>query len=114
VSGGATGPAGPQGPPGEAAMVSVSCVLLSDNRTIVCTVTPVDSALRNKHHRATIRLAGTHDKSSRTGRGKVRVRLRNDRRVSRSTKVVVEVRMGRQTARIVIPLGRTARASLGR
>jgi Zinc carboxypeptidase/Collagen triple helix repeat (20 copies)/Bacterial Ig domain len=106
---GPQGPQGPQGPPGPpGSTVLVSCQLSDDSRSIECTMSASQAtAARLK---GSIRLAGSRVTATKSGkRGKVTVRLRNNRRLSRSQRVVVRVSVAGRSARMTVPIGRKVR-----
>jgi hypothetical protein len=78
--------------------------------TIVCEVVPTASA------RATVsvRQAGVRKSATRSGRGKVTVRLKAAKRLRGKERVVVRYRSRSMTGRIVLRLGKTVRVSAER
>jgi Collagen triple helix repeat (20 copies) len=109
---GPQGPQGPQGPPGPpGSTVLVSCELSDDSRSIQCSMSAVQST--SAKIRGSVRLVGSRRSAARTGkRGKVAVRLRSNRRLARSTRVVVRVTVGRSTARMTVPVGKRKKVVL--
>ena len=108
---GPTGPQGPQGPPGST--VLVSCTRSSSGQSVVCELSTTQST--SARLRAKVRLAGTRRTASRSGRhGEVRVRLRSKRRIARSSRVVVRVKVAGRSARMTVPLGKRSRLALER
>jgi hypothetical protein len=107
---GPTGPAGPQGPAGPSPSFSVNCKKAKKNQ-IVCTVTPQGSTARGT---ATIRQAGVAKAITRSGRGKVTVRLNTAKRLRGKDRVVVRYSSSAMRGRVVAPLGRTVRVSAER
>ena len=89
----------------------VSCTLSSTGESIVCEMTTTQSTTARIH--AAVRLAGSRRTARRTGRnGAVRVRLGSSRRIARSSRVVVRVRIAGRSARITVPLGHKTRLAL--
>ena len=114
---GPTGPTGPQGPQGPAgppgSTVLVSCTLSSTGQSIVCEMSTTSST--NAKLKGTVRLSGSSLTASATGKqGAVRVRIRSTRRIARSSKVIVKVKIAGNTARMTVPLGKKARLALAR
>jgi hypothetical protein len=111
---GPTGPQGPQGPPGPpGSTVLVSCTLSSTGQSIVCEMSTVQST--SARIRASVRLAGSSRTAVKQGRnGKVRLRLGSSRRIARSSRVIVKVKIAGRTARMTVRLGHQARLALKR
>jgi imidazolonepropionase-like amidohydrolase len=92
---GPQGPVGPAGPKGEKGdkgdtpNVKVTCRLARGGRSITCTITAGTAQLRGS-----ARLQHTKRTVSRSGKGKVRLKLKSAKRLSKRQKVVVEVRSG--------------------
>ena len=105
---GSQGPAGPAGAPGPAGppratpRIRVNCRLVG-RRVIRCQVTTRPTASRT---RATLRLAGSRIRATRTGRGAVTVDLRSSDAVQRRARVVVDVDTGTARARTVVRVGK--------
>jgi hypothetical protein len=111
---GDTGPAGPAGPVGPAGPkgdkgdkgdtpnVTVSCTLAGNGKSITCTITAGTAALKG-----TARLQHTKRTVSRSGkRGKVTLKLKSAKRLSKKQKVVVEVRSGALKKKLTVKLTR--------
>ncbi|HWM10406.1 MAG TPA: hypothetical protein VNO82_13730, partial [Solirubrobacteraceae bacterium] len=108
---GPTGPQGPQGPPGST--VLVSCTLSDNAQSIVCEMSTTQAT--GARLRGSVRIAGTKRTAEKSGRkGQVRLRLRSSKRISRSARVVVKVKIAGRSARMTVPLGRKARLALKR
>ena len=88
-AGGPVGPVGPKGDKGDTPNVRVSCTLAGDGKSITCTITAGTAELKG-----TARLQNTKRTVSRSGKGKVTLKLKSAKRLSKKQKVVVEVRSG--------------------
>ncbi len=111
---GPTGPQGPQGPPGPpGSTVLVSCTLSDSGQSIVCEMSTTQAT--GARLRGSVRLAGTKRTAEKSGRkGHVRLRLRSSKRISRSARVVVKVKIAGRSARMTVPLGHKAKLALKR
>jgi len=92
---GPQGPAGPQGPkgdPGAVPNVKVTCKLVKKRRAVRCKVTPKGGESRRLT--ASVRLAGSSAKATRSGRRALRVTLRAQRKLRSAAKVRVVVSSG--------------------
>jgi hypothetical protein len=103
---GATGPAGPAGPAGpkgdkgdkgDSPSVRVTCELSSNGKTIICTITAVAPSSRTAKLTGSARIAGTRKTTTKSGKGKVTVRLRSAKRLKKAPRVVLKVRSGATT-----------------
>jgi hypothetical protein len=88
--------------------VLVSCTLAANGQSIVCELSTTQST--SARIRAAVRLAGSRRTAEKSGRnGSVRLRLRSSRRISRTARVVVKVKIAGRSARMTVPLGHKAK-----
>ena len=90
--------------------VVVGCTRSASRKALTCTATPVGT--RTARVTSSVRLVGSRARATRTARGQVRVRVRMDRRISRSQRVLVRVTVGRASARVTMRVGVRKRVSL--
>ena len=91
--------------------VIVACKRSASHKALTCTTTHVGT--RSTRVTSSVRLVGRRGaQATRTARGRVSVRLRTDRRISRGQRVVVRVTIGRASARVTMRLGVRKRVSL--
>ena len=62
--------------------------------------------------KGSMRLVGSKARTTRSGRGSVKLKLRSQRRLKRSARAVVQVRSGKATARLNVRPGRAAKKAL--
>jgi hypothetical protein len=114
---GVPGPVGPQGPKGDkgdkgdAPNVRVTCDLAADGRSIVCTITQATGT--TVALKGSARLQNTKRTVTRSGKGKVTLKLKSATRLKKSQKVVVEIRSGTVRGKLTVRLGKAARGALG-
>ncbi len=75
----------------------MTCDLSADGRTIVCTITAVPPSSSAAKLTGSARIAGSSRTTTKTGRGKVTVKLRSVKRLKHAPRVVLNVRSGSGT-----------------
>ncbi len=124
---GAAGPVGPQGAAGAQGArgatgatprVTVSCKLTNRRRSVSCTVRPRATGSGNAKKkssqaklRASVRLAGSKRTTVRTGTNRVTVTHAAGRRLSTSSRIVVNARIGNASQTVTIDAGAKARTA---
>jgi hypothetical protein len=76
----------------------VTCDLSADGKTIVCTITavpPSGSASKAKFT-STLRVAGSKKTTTKTGKGKVTMRLHSSKRLKKAPTVIIRVKTGKK------------------
>jgi hypothetical protein len=75
----------------------VTCDLSADGKTIVCTITaipPTGGSAAKAKLTGSIRVAGTKKTTTRSGNGKVTMKLKSSKRLKKAPKVIIKVKSG--------------------
>ena len=108
---GATGPAGQAGPAGpkgdkgdkgDSPNVRVTCDLSADGKTITCTITAIPPTNASAKLTGTARLSGSRKSTTRTGKGKVTMRLHSSKRLKKAPKVVLRIASGKAKTSLTV------------
>ena len=82
--------------------VRVTCDLAADGKSIVCTITAIPPTSKSVKIVSALRVAGTKLTTHKTGRGKVKMRLRSSKRLRKAPKVIVKVRAGKAVTQLTV------------
>ena len=96
------GPAGPAGAKGDTPSVRVTCDLSVDGKTITCTITAVPPTNASAKLTGTARLAGCAKSTTKTGKGKVTMRLHSSKRLKKAPKVVLRIASGKSKTSLTV------------
>jgi hypothetical protein len=76
----------------------VTCDLSADGKTIVCTITAIPPSSTGAKLKASAKLAGSKKVTTKTGKGKVTMKLRSSKRLKRAPKVIIKITSGKKSA----------------
>ena len=82
--------------------VRVTCDLSADGKTIMCTISAIPPTSSSAKLTGTARIAGSKKTVTRTGKGKVTMRLRSSKRLKKAPKVVIRITQGKAKANLTV------------
>jgi hypothetical protein len=99
---GQQGDKGDKGDKGDTPAVRVTCDLSADGRTIRCTISAVPPSSSAAKLTGTARLAGSKRSATRSGRGRVTVKLRSAKRLKKAPRVILRIRSGKHSRTVKV------------
>jgi hypothetical protein len=99
---GANGAPGAKGDKGDAPSVRVTCDLSADGKTIMCTISAIPPTSSSAKLTGTARIAGSKKTVTRSGKGKVTMRLHSSKRLKKAPKVVLRIAQGKARTKLTV------------